>query len=130
MLGDWQTLYTEDEKMGAGVGPLLLELVGDLTAEAHASLLKTVGSRKQNPYANAHHLPVPKTHFEQGQALPVSYGEMQGPEEERDRPNVTFLLASFTIAQAKQPHLEWCWTFGLIPPTLGTPCPSPSKSWP
>lgn len=47
MLGDWQTLYTEDEKMGAGVGPLLLELVGDLTAEAHASLLKTVGSRNK-----------------------------------------------------------------------------------
>lgn len=77
MLGDWQTLYSEEEKMGAGVGPLLLELVGDLTAEAHTSLLKTVSSGKQNPYANPHHFPVPKTHFEQVQALfPV--GECRG----------------------------------------------------
>lgn len=130
MLGDWQTLCPEDEKMGAGVGPLL-ELAGDFTAEAHTSLLKTVGSRKQNPHVNPYHFPVPKTHFEQGQPLPVSCGEMQGPEEEGNRPKVTFLPASFTVSHGLS-NTTWSgaglWDSSL--PLWTPPCPSPSKAWP
>lgn len=130
MLGDWQTLCPEDEKMGAGVGPLL-ELAGDLTAEAHTSLLKTVGSRKQNPHVNPYHFPVPKTHFEQGQALPVSCGEMQGPEEEGNRPKVTFLLASFTVSHGLS-NTTWSgaglWDSSL--PLWTPPAPPPRRPGP
>ena len=58
MLVGWQTLYSEDEKMGAELVPSWSWLgVGGEGAQwgIHTSLLKTLGSRKQNPYASLYH---------------------------------------------------------------------------
>lgn len=55
MLVNWQTLYSEDEKMEAWVGPLLLDLLGVLTVETRTFLLKRYGCGKQNPYICPHH---------------------------------------------------------------------------
>lgn len=104
MLVGWQTLYSEDEKMGARVGPLLQELWG-LKAETHTSLLKTLGSRKQNPSASPYHCPPPKTLLEQGQVLPMSCGETQRWKEVGDK-QAAFLLASFTAPQ-RPPSTTW-----------------------